>query len=1086
MAQVPYEQGIPEVAPEVRTPDDLSHVQVNPEQFGAAVGHATSQAGQSLEGAGTALKQTAENLFNIADFQGKVNTDDQVNKTNAAWGKILNGDPTKAIGTDPDGKPIYDMGFLGLSSREAADQRQSTLEKLEEIRKAGRENLQSPKDQLLYDEQTRRMYSMEEAKIGAHTEQQWKIWAIGVNGAGAQQSLTAIANNAYNPVEVAHHTSDLINFRVQQAQVRFGNDPTIKKQAYDEARQESLSTQLESIAVKDPAMAIRMLDKNKDIAGTKYDELSNKFRVQALQDDGRTIGGSKIAEASTGATPFFAGANGAVTGAQTMLRNFEGLKTDAYWDVNHWRVGYGSDTVTKADGTVVPVTQGMKVTQEDAERDLQRRTTLSQTTAKGQIGDATWQSLTPQAQAAITSVAYNYGSVPNSVVTAAQNGNSEAISNAILSLSQDNNGVNANRRAAEAGIVAGRSIPLLKANAFQLALSDPKITPEQLPHVLQFITQYMNANEIAENQGIRVQKQKSEAAGLKYVTEFYDGLHNPKGIDLVELSGRVNHDPDLDVHMKTALMDRFKKVSGEEEALSFGPGYTDVLNRMLSPSDAKDHISTFGEVVGRTDITNAGLKALNERVSLARKSPDNASIAKRSASYLAGIKNYMAIDEDNGMGFKIRNPEGEKIFNWQVQPEFEKRVAALQADAAKSGDYKPLDDFLSEKGVRQFVDGFYNKQQIAMAKMTAEYEATGKEPANMPAPPAPTGADAKGWDTLMKRRPLTADKTPLPYAIWSAKIGLLAKEPTPEMAKLWDQSTFARSGVTGAEIIKQLTGKDINQATPATGPTSPNLAAADKALNLTPQEKALYERHLTNLSSAGGVDNPDGSRSTLYQSVQEHNGKFYNVPTVWDGKRETKKYTRPSDGEVFDVPNAKAMENINKVGWDKFPSYSTAAEADERYEQMHKFMKLDTAEHLAKPAEAAPSPQPKPNSGAYYGGPRKPPSKEEIAAADAEIATRDKARRGQIQADADALRKSSEGLGRLAEPAAREKIAATSDKNARDRKIAALDTEEQNVQGHLARLAREAQSGGRVEGRKAAFEGRLKEIRKERTSVLGN
>ena len=163
-----------------------------------------------------------------------------------------------------------------------------------------------------------------------------------------------------------------------------------------------------------------------------------------------------------------------------------------------------------------------------------------------------------------------------------------------------------------------------------------------------------------------------------------------------------------------------------------------------------------------------------------------------------------------------------------------------------------------------------------------------------------------------------------------------------------------------------------------------------------------------------------------------------------------------------------------------------AAEADERYEQMHKFMERDTAEHLAKPAEAAPSPQPKPNSGAYYGGPRKPPSKEEIAAADAEIATRDKARRGQIQADADALRKSSEGLGRLAEPAAREKIAATSDKNARDRKIAALDTEEQNVQGHLARLAREAQSGGRVEGRKAAFEGRLKEIRKERTSALGN
>jgi hypothetical protein len=35
-----------------------------------------------------------------------------------------------------------------------------------------------------------------------------------------------------------------------------------------------------------------------------------------------------------------------------------------------------------------------------------------------------------------------------------------------------------------------------------------------------------------------------------------------------------------------------------------------------------------------------------------------------------------------------------------------------------------------------------------------------------------------------------------------------------------------------------------------------NLEAADKTLNLTPQERALYQRHLTNLSGPGGVDNP--------------------------------------------------------------------------------------------------------------------------------------------------------------------------------------------------------------------------------------
>ncbi len=69
-----------------------------------------------------------------------------------------------------------------------------------------------------------------------------------------------------------------------------------------------------------------------------------------------------------------------------------------------------------------------------------------------------------------------------------------------------------------------------------------------------------------------------------------------------------------------------------------------------------------------------------------------------------------------------------------------------------------------------------------------------------------------------------------------------------------------------------------------------NVEKAQTDLNLTPQERALYDRHLKNLTGPGGVDNPpdeqhpEGSRSTLYQSSVEHDGKTYNIPTVWDGK----------------------------------------------------------------------------------------------------------------------------------------------------------------------------------------------------------
>lgn len=124
----------------------------------------------------------------------------------------------------------------------------------------------------------------------------------------------------------------------------------------------------------------------------------------------------------------------------------------------------------------------------------------------------------------------------------------------------------------------------------------------------------------------------------------------------------------------------------------------------------------------------------------------------------------------------------------------------------------------------------------------------------------------------------------------------------------------------------------------AAGSTAPpvepssHLNEADEALGLNPQEAALYKRHLANLNGPGGVDNPDGTRSSLLQTTIEHDGKAYNIPTVWDGKKLT------AD---------EAWARAQKEGLDKFPSYKTEQEAEERYQQMHGFMDQDTAEYQA-------------------------------------------------------------------------------------------------------------------------------------------
>ena len=112
--------------------------------------------------------------------------------------------------------------------------------------------------------------------------------------------------------------------------------------------------------------------------------------------------------------------------AAELLRQKEGIRSKPYWDVNALRAGYGSDTTTLADGTVKRITKDTVVSKEDAERDLARRVTDFANIAQKEIG-ANFSNLTPQAQAAITSVAYNYGTTKKvaGLVKAAQAGDNE-------------------------------------------------------------------------------------------------------------------------------------------------------------------------------------------------------------------------------------------------------------------------------------------------------------------------------------------------------------------------------------------------------------------------------------------------------------------------------------------------------------------------------------------------------------------------------------------------------------------------------------------------------------------------------------
>jgi GH24 family phage-related lysozyme (muramidase) len=164
--------------------------------------------------------------------------------------------------------------------------------------------------------------------------------------------------------------------------------------------------------------------------------------------------------------------NSSVTAQATrLLSRLEGYNPMAKWDVNNWRIGIGSSTITTPEGEVIQLGNDRSnrpmyiVTQEDAARDLARRLekefipkTIS---AIGSIANR----LPKGVIAALVSVTYNYGSLPASIRTACRTGDIQKIADAIRAREVDNSGINKKRRNKEANYVLAASKDLVKTES---------------------------------------------------------------------------------------------------------------------------------------------------------------------------------------------------------------------------------------------------------------------------------------------------------------------------------------------------------------------------------------------------------------------------------------------------------------------------------------------------------------------------------------------------------------------------------------------------------------------------------------------
>jgi GH24 family phage-related lysozyme (muramidase) len=102
--------------------------------------------------------------------------------------------------------------------------------------------------------------------------------------------------------------------------------------------------------------------------------------------------------------------------AFSIIASFEGFWPVAKWDVNHYRGGYGSDKKL-VNGNLVEVTSTTTFTPQEAKDTLIREITATYgPRVLKQLGNEAWNALNDNQRAALTSYAYNVGSLRDGIV----------------------------------------------------------------------------------------------------------------------------------------------------------------------------------------------------------------------------------------------------------------------------------------------------------------------------------------------------------------------------------------------------------------------------------------------------------------------------------------------------------------------------------------------------------------------------------------------------------------------------------------------------------------------------------------------
>lgn len=906
MAQVPYSPDS-NVKADVNAPNDYEHLDVSPNQFGGLIAQGAEQFGAGAS------------------------------KLSAKWGEIQSDDA--ANNAQQEMSDVTD-NFKKLRGQDALNAQAGVQAQIQAIHDKYQGQLGSPDQQDRFGNTVRPfMLKYIGGQINTHAETQGYAFASKTTSDGFSQALEMAANAGSTGdtghIEVAKMKAQSAALKQVQLDGQESN-PDAVKQAVAKANIGAYKSAAEAMAVKDPLGAQAFIEKHKDDLGIAYAPLADQVSARAdkaqgfgLNNDASkavTMGGwtpgAHTTEVSIGSpspaggpwakaadgTPVATDRNGqAVPGIQPasvktetlaaapqqlsgdsaanaagLLRGFEGFRTNAYWDVNHWRTGYGSDTITRADGSIEPVTATSTVTKADAERDLSRRIGQSQQQIQTAIGPDAWVKLSPQAQAALTSTTYNYGHLPAQLIGPAQSGNPIALASALRGLAGNN--VNNSRRQQEAAAITGKfglsgpvgtstpqptmttpggaptpgasatpaapdGAPIQNAAFTPPAAPQPTGPPANPDELLARKIQYVEQSGASD----RVKAEAAQAAQNDYrmaalaaeanakavkdredaVTNEYDGMML-KG-QYPQAFAQLANDNRIPASKKLAIQEALEKRSGEPNPVAYGPKYTDIFNRVLAPSSDPNRIGDITELYraeGAGDLTSKGTERLKTIMSDVRKNNDEYGLQRQVSLAYDYAKRHMVFEQNDGLGnLKITNPKGQDAYDLAFTQIFNNSFDAWKREGKDTSQFP----YFQQKKLDELIQQVYPKRQADLDRLNG-VDQNAPEAPNAPLPPPPQGIDPQRWTPVVSAAP-----PGITHAAWGTVLDKLASDPQG-MVGAFNTSKYGRAGMRGEELLGRLgvpyapPGKpeDVGAPTPSDMAAQPLPPEAPRAPEVVP------------------------------------------------------------------------------------------------------------------------------------------------------------------------------------------------------------------------------------------------------------